>query len=266
MSNRGNTLLGIDRLVSEVVDSAHTAPDREMLSDADRHNVQLILNGDHRRQLKRQFSLQELRGILKAMRLSVPSLNQAQFRCENLDQLDRIAARLGARFVAPRFPGREGLGLLGFYIDEQRPAQRPLICVNSAHHPVAIAAAFWHEVGHHLATRLIGEQQGAVNLSLKAEYHKHLEQPFELLADMLVCLAGYPKRTAQRLFGRSAESDGSSADRVWEEILRKARRHLRTETGFEFRRTLPAAQNLHYLAGMIHFTKLRMALLSEYDL
>lgn len=266
MSKRdNNSLLQVDELISEVVNGSHATPNHTPVSDTGRHDVQLILNSDYGSQLNRQFSPQDLRSVLKVMRLAVPRLNLAQFRPENLVELKRTANRLGTRFVAQSFTGNDGLSLLGFYVDEQRPARRPTICVNTAHHPVAIAAAFWHEVGHHLTARLLNDLQEPIHFSLRAEYYKHLEQPLELIADILVSLAAYPKRTARRLFGYLAEAGGLGAAPIWNEILRKAKRHLQIETGFEFIEDLPAAQNLHYLAGMIHFTKLRMALLSEYD-
>jgi hypothetical protein len=237
-----------------------------MPSDADRHDVHLIFNGNYGRQLSRQFSPQELRAGLKVMRLSLPSLNQAQFRTENLERLDQTARRLGARLVAKDFPGREGLGLLGFYVEGGWRFKQPIICVNCAHHPVAVAAAFWHEIGHHLTSRMVSGQHEPLNLSLKAEYYRHLAEPFELIADMLVCLAAYPKRAARRLFGRISATGGVGDGRIWDEFLHKAKQHLQIEIGFEFEQEAPVAQNLHYLAGMLHFTKLRMALLSEYDI
>jgi hypothetical protein len=36
--------------------------------------------------------------------------------------------------------------------------------------------------------------------------------------------------------------------------------------GFNFDNRIPAADNLHYLEGMIHFAKLRLALLAAYDI
>jgi hypothetical protein len=44
------------------------------------------------------------------------------------------------------------------------------------------------------------------------------------------------------------------------------RKYLRTRYGFDFAAALPAARKLHYLTGMIHYARLREALLAEYDL
>jgi hypothetical protein len=35
---------------------------------------------------------------------------------------------------------------------------------------------------------------------------------------------------------------------------------------FEFEPQTPATENLHYLAGMIHYVKLRFALMAQYDI
>ncbi len=267
MNDSTDGLLKVDKLVNEVVDTAHATLHLMTSTNDDRHDVQVILNENYGRHLTRQFSPQDLRSAVEVMRLSIPQLNLRQFRTDNLNTLKKTATRLGARLIAKDLSGNDGLSLLGFYVDQGLPSFKPTIYVNSAHHPVAVATAFWHEIGHHLTARLVKEQREMLNLSLQAAYYKHLEQPLELLADTLVCLAAYPKRSAKRLFGSLLESEATIGNDVnWDEVLNKSQRHLQVETGFEFEEELPAAQNLHYLAGMLHFTKLRMALLREYDL
>jgi hypothetical protein len=189
----------------------------------------------------------------------VPGLNREQFKVAPIAELDRMAARFGAELRARPFTGAEGLSLRGFYAKNQIHGRRPLICVNSAHHPAAIGTAFWHELGHHLSARTLGERRGPVNLSFSTDYAQHLDDPIEIIADLLVCLPGYPKPVARRLF---AASDGGPIDG----ILAKTRVHLRKVAAFEFEPQTPATENLHYLAGMIHYVKLRFALMAQYDI
>jgi hypothetical protein len=49
-------------------------------------------------------------------------------------------------------------------------------------------------------------------------------------------------------------------------VIRDIREHLEASYGFDFSIALPPVQNLQYLAGMIHYAKLRAALLEEYDI
>ena len=63
--------------------------------------------------------------------------------------------------LADRFEGSAGHSLRGFYVDDKRILERPSIWVNVAREPVGVAAAFWHEVGHHLTRRIFVERRHA---------------------------------------------------------------------------------------------------------
>src|SRR5258707_646548 len=51
-----------------------------------------------------------------------------------------------------------------------------------------------------------------------------------------------------------------------EGMLKRPLFHLKKAYGFDLTERIPANQMLHYLSGMIHYAKLRWALLAEYDI
>jgi len=67
---------------------------------------------------------------------------------------------------------------------------------------------------------------------------------------------------AAQIAGPAPERDGQLADQAFTRI----REHVRELVGFDFGASLPAGQSFNYLTGMIHYAKLRWALLVEYDL
>jgi hypothetical protein len=233
---------------------------------------------DYGGSLSSHFSRRELRDLIEALTASLPVLNREQIRPIPLPGLAQIAARLGAQFRANPFNGPAGLSLRGFYVDSEN-LKRPLICVNSAHHPVAVNSAFWHEVGHHLtaglsprqremgqeltARLLRGKGEEFPGLSFGSDYHEHLNDPMELAADMLGSLVCYSRSAAKQLFRPLLQK--GTAENI-HAVLSAARTHLGSVWGFTFDKQIGAAENLHYLAGMIHFAKLRLALLAEYDI
>lgn len=217
---------------------------------------------DYARQLKALFDRRELRELLADFRGALPTLNAEIFRILEPRRLARVAAELGARFQAGRFEGEAGRSLRGFYVDYPGISNGPLICVNTANHPVAVASAFWHELGHHLTSHSF-DVSHPLQLSFSSNYEHHLGDPLEMAADMVSALAVYPKPAAQRLFGGFVRT-GTVPD--IESLVLKAREHLRTVAGFDFNVGIPARENLHYLAGMMHFIRLRWVLFSEYEI
>lgn len=86
-------------------------------------------------------------------------------------------------------------------------------------------------------------------LSFGSDFDEHA-------ADMLVSLVCYSHSAAKRLFGPLLRKRAAENIHV---IVSAARTHLNSGLGFNFDKQIPATQNLHYLAGMIHFAKLRLA-------
>jgi hypothetical protein len=253
--------LDLSNLVLEILKSFDSGATPTSLKAAEKE-FESIARRDYRRQILSHFSRREMRQVFDALAACLPALNNQVSRITELPRLTRIAADLGARLHACRFSGADGHELRGFYVAES-PLGTPLICVNTAHHPVAIASAFWHEVGHHLTAQKFGEYPQPVAFSLSSDYQEHLNDPLELIADMLVVLSAYPKVAARRVFAAARRSGAAPSA---QDIVSKARTHLRSVAGFEFSKQFSAIENLHYLAGMLHYANLRWALLSEYDL
>ena len=165
-----------------------------------------------------------------------------------------------------KLEGPEGLEVLGFYAAKMGPGRRPLICVNTAHHPAAVGAAFVHEMGHHLTARLFDSSDEVAHMMASTMYEQHLDDPSELAADILVSLGVMPSRLAHSLFcdvldlrreGNSQQSKSSRLDNVIT--------HFETNYRLKFA-TLSADRGEHYLAASLHYAKLRRALLVEYDI
>ncbi len=199
------------------------------------------------------------------MRHFLPELNQRLFGETDLARLTETAASFGAVLQLGTFEGREGRTLRGFYVNDGggRLLKKPVICVNTVHHRVLVAAAFWHEMGHHLTHDIFGGHGERLNMSSADNYLNHLSDPEELVADIVLALGGYPKTVAERLFNGSQKRD---ADADILQLVPRAKRHLCSGLGFDFEAQVGAAENLQVVAGMIHTAKLRAALLSEYGI
>lgn len=201
-----------------------------------------------------------------------PKLNREQLRPfpgAAFEEMARdVTSSLNLHLQASPQQGPQGLALRGFYVqNKQRLIKRPIVYVNTAHHPGAISATFCHEIGHHLTTAMFKPQRDEVHLFFDADYTAHLNDPLELAADVVVSLAGYPEPVARNIFASPwnwglVAKTGELSDEVFGDV----RQHARKLFGLNFNTALPAGQKLNYLAGLVHFAKLRWALLAEYDL
>jgi len=162
----------------------------------------------------------------------------------------------------------EGLALRGFFVDpDGQSLKRPLIYVNTAHHPVAAAATLFHEVGHLVASELFQARGSAVQFFFDIDYAGHLDDLSELTADVVLAVAAYPAPVAREIFGCPAKSRTENRSLTTDRMLARILEHYRTRFGVSLGGAdMPASRKLNYLGGMIHFAKLRSALLTEYDL
>jgi hypothetical protein len=222
-----------------------------------------IAQHDYDAAVRQHFDRRQLRRILKEVRRSLPTLNCEVYRVTEIDRLREIAEKLGVILQARAFPGSQGAGFRGFYVNEAENLKHPLIWVNTAAPPVAAAAAFWHEIGHHLTNPILEDQRATTSMSFGSNYREHLADPREIAADMVRVLAGYPKPIALQLFGGS-DADALRAD--VDLLVARAMSHVRSVMGYNFRNRRSPKEEIYYLGGMIHTAKLRMTLLSEYDI
>jgi hypothetical protein len=220
-----------------------------------------IARRDYESCLKLNFSRRELSKIIGAFRTALPSLDHEQLKLMPLASMANVASGLGLKFQANAFDGPEGAGLRGFYV-ATKALKQPLMCLNTDHHRTAINSTFWHEMGHHLTAPLLPYPEESAALTFGRDFEGHLADPRELAADILVSLVCYSNAAAKQLFGPLLQK--GSAENI-QAVVSAAKTHLNALWGFNFDNRIPAAGNLHYLEGMIHFAKLRLALLAAYD-
>jgi hypothetical protein len=254
-------------LTADIVKTAETASsEREPALATSQAEIARLWSRDYGHALRGNLSRAEVREIVgAAKRKAWPRLNDAAVRLGSMREFAERASALGADFRVARMPWPSGLAVFGFYLGKDSGLEkRPLICLNGAHHPSAIATAFLHEVGHHVTAELFSTRNETVQLSRQTGYEAHLNYPRELAADVLVSLGVYPRNIAAKLFDATRdrriplpEVGGKSPSTV-KAVLDTARRY---SLDFD---SLPAQKKLQYQAGLIHFTRLRQALLDEY--
>jgi hypothetical protein len=190
---------------------------REILESADRqvtqptvHEAQKYFDSfsrkDYATAIRKHYDRGQLRKLLAEMQRMLPALNQQVFRTTDPRRLGKIASDLGVMLHVDRFDGFEGRSLRGFYLDDTELLNRPSIWVNTANHPVGVAAAFWHEEGHHLTKQISDSDDHRVQYSFKSNHQNHLADASEIAADMVMVLACYPKAAAKTLFAGERHS------------------------------------------------------------
>ncbi len=222
---------------------------------------------DYVRALRRNVGYRELKTLLSAVEKTLGRAG-ADWHTLTVETMRSLATSFSLHFKAGPYGGDEGLALRGFYADRDSwTLQRPLIFVNTSHVLIARAATFCHEFAHYLTVEMLNQGRQPLHTFYDADYASHLDDPFELIADASVAFRAYSRETALALFktpwnwglvGRVGNLPGDTFERV--------RVTFKQASGFDFSPDLPAMQNMHYLCGLIHYAKLRWALLVEYDL
>lgn len=224
--------------------------------------ISRLMTQDYAHALRSCFTRAEVLEIVgEGKRQAWPHLNQSAVRLGSIHQFAQRAYELGADFQIASMDWPSGLSVMGFYLGKDSGLEkRPLICVNGAHHPAAVATAFLHEVGHHVTADLFSMRTDEAQLSRQVGYQSHLSAPRELAADVLVSLGVYPQSMAVKLFDCEATRRPAADSPATAAVLTTARRY-----GLNFD-SLPTQKRLQYQAGLIHFTRLRQTLLEEYGL
>ena len=265
-SERGSAL---DALVEEILKRAHKVGSNELEAwRKPQQELWELARLDYVRVIRRTLDYRTLRAIIGEARKIWPRLNREQLHAATPNELAAISSDLRIYLQAAPYRGPEGMALRGFYVDKAPKAlKHPLIYLNTAHHPGAVSATFVHEMGHHVTTRVTGSAGNGVHYFFNADYHSHLGQPAELVADVLVSLAAYPQPLARTMF--AAPWDWglvARADMLPDRMFARICEHARTLGGIDFGASLPPGQSFNYLTGMIHYSKLRWAVLAEYEL
>jgi hypothetical protein len=179
------------------------------------------------------------------------------------ENFGHLAKRFGPREIEVKAePYRQGSGmaLRGFFCRADMGTKpKFVIFLNTAHHPGAVAATFGHELGHYLYGSMVGET-GPMTAFMEGAFSSHLREEHELFADSLVALAAYTPDQIKAI-GRMDRLEPGGADKFFTRI-----RKAYNEIGPRFK--LDLSQNsittpwrVCYLTSMIHFFKLRCALL-----
>jgi len=256
-------------LTADIVRTAETASnEREPSAATTQDEIARLWQRDYGYSLRSSLSRAEVREIVReAKRAAWPHLNDEAVRLGSMKQFAERASSIGADFRVARMPWPSGLAVFGFYLGKDSGLEkRPLICLNGAHHPAAIATAFLHEVGHHVTAELFSTRNDMVQMSRQTGYEAHLNDPRELAADVLVSLGIYPRNIAAKQLGAPRDrripivAEGVKSRPTEKAVLTTAKRY-----GLDLDR-LPLQKMLQYQAGLIHFTRLRQALLDEYGL
>jgi len=215
---------------------------------------------DYATHLGQCFDRSEMSDLMAQLRRSLPNLNRNLFGETNPRRLVALAKELGATLQLQNLPSP---ALRGFYVNDSAFSTRPLIVVNASHPPLGVAAAFWHEIGHHLTHDIFGRGRDRTKLNFSSSYQDHLDRPEELVADIVTTLGAYPAPTAKRLFGKAT---GINSSRGSVRLVSKASRHIRSLSGLEVSQGGSLKNKLHMVAGMIHLAKLRIALREGYGI
>jgi hypothetical protein len=223
-----------------------------------------IASRSYRKALRECLSQWEVQQILSIAKTRVwPNLNQEPVRLVSLDEFVRRWSTFGVDFKFASLPSKRGLSLLGFYLtNADGLRERPLIFANTAHHHALVALALDHEMGHHLTAQIFGSAEDTTHLLSLTAFEDHLTDPLELAADTLVSFAIFPAPVARALFQDAA--GGAVGMGLPDVIFAKVLTYIMDSYGVRFE-LIHGAQKFQALAALVHYTKLRRALLDEYE-
>ena len=252
-------------LMTEVAGTKEESEIRRGPSASDIEDVKRLCVINYASAVRECFGSGDIKEIISDARRRVwPNLNRQPLRLGSIKEFVRRFSELGVVVKPTRLDSDEGLEVLGFYVPQSDlPDRRPIICVNTAHHPAVVGAAFIHEMGHHLTTELFDRYDDNPRALLFTGYGDHLSDPQELAADVLVSLGIYPQPVAVKVFGNPASPiSAASEGRASAQLLD----YLGHQYGLRICRRMPFEQKLQCLVGLIHFTRLRDALRTLFDL
>jgi hypothetical protein len=255
----------LEGLATEILALSGTAGPRSTASRNLTQEIESLARRDYGLPLRKSLGRREVLEIVAEARSMVwPHLNREPLRLVTPREFTRLWSSLGVDFRLANFGGPRGLALMGFYARKMGPSRRPLIYVNTAHHPAAVGAVFSHEMGHHLTAKIFASQKEHSPYLSYTAFADHLDDPAELAADCLVSLGVFPEDTAREMF--EVESGPSERVEPVEPAFARVRNYIQSHYGFNLDARLPAHKKLPYLAGMIHYANLRRALLHEYGI
>jgi hypothetical protein len=260
----------IEELITGILVNAKSAGAHKLAAwKKPEKDLRRLVGHDYVKSLRRNMNYHELRQLVASFQDLLPDFNRQSTGMMSIERFSQMAKDMQFHFKAAPYEGPEGLALRGFYVTRnQGVLKRPLIYVNTAHHPLAVSATFCHELAHHFSSELFEAQaEEPVHFFFDADYAAHLAEPGELASDAMVSLAAYPEAMARKAFATEWNWGlVARAKNLPEAALNEVQKHLKKIYGFNLMERIPPDRRLHYLAGMIHYAKLRWALLIEYDI
>jgi hypothetical protein len=260
-------LTAIRGIAQHILASARLTPDQRSFWRQPLRDLEKLLKRDYGKAVRKNVSRADVVKLVASATTLWPELNRERLGVPTKADFAAISDQLSLNLSIRKCRERDGMALRGFYvrsIEEIAKKARHkggLIYLNTAHHPAAVGATFCHEIGHHLALNVLQQaDHGPVHYFFDAAYSSHLDDPVELTADVLVSLAAYPKSAARKMFS----SEIAAIQKVSGPNLVKLLEYLKTGWGIDFEGPRQPGHHLIYLAGMVHYAKLRRALLTEY--
>jgi hypothetical protein len=182
-----------------------------------------------------------------------------------LDSMTRAFGPRSIEVCAQPYRRGAGMQLRGFYCRAEIARHRKfVIFLNTAHLPAAVAATFGHELGHYIYDAVLGQER-AFGTFVEGAFASHLDDPAETFADSLVALSAYEREMIDGM-GRADRLDESRYPGFlsW---IKRAHTVMAARFGVDLRspKTTPV-RRIRYLTSLIHFLKLRRALLEYADL
>jgi hypothetical protein len=227
-----------------------------------------IIHKDYGQALRRCLSRWEVGEIADEGKARVwPGLNRDPVKLVSPHEFVRRWSSLGVDFKFASLSWKEGLSLLGFYVNKiDRVRTRPLIFVNTAHHPAVVGVALDHEMGHHLTSQIFAAGDGP-HLLPQTGFEEHLAEPTELAADILVSLGMFPAPIARTLFkGANRAAADNPPNQLSDAGFAKILQYVGKRYGFRLDHIRGVNKRFQTLAGLVHYAKLRRALLDEYNI
>jgi len=266
MSKRSGSDLresGVRTIARKILASARLNPEQRKFWQQPLRDLEKLLRRDYREALRTKIRRAEVEALIGTAQNFWPKLNRGKAPLPTKADYLAISRKLALNLSFRGCRQRDGMVLRGFYMrpTEDDAAPRPgLIYLNSAHHPTAVGATFCHEIGHHLALSILPPQpEGEVHYFFDAAYSSHLDDAPELAADILVSLFAYPRPAARKIFGKgTASREDLGGD------LQPILRYLKSGWDIDLEGSRQPRHHLIYLVGMVHYAKLRRALLEEY--
>lgn len=180
--------------------------------------------------------------------------------------LKRLQRTLGSSEIEVRarpYRGGAGLALRGFSCHAELDGGRKfVIFLNSAHLPAAVAATFGHELGHYVYASVVDERRDG-RTRMEATFADHLYDRREFFADSLVALAAYEYDSIKRLVAASPDDDSADFIATVRGVYEEVRTRFAVDLGAP---QLKAVNRMRYLTSMVHFFKVRRALLENHGL